>query len=291
MKTLMLKLARLFALIFAIAAPTAARAEPPVWVIRDADSTITLFGSVHILPKVEWRPAAVTTALKEADDVWFEIPLDAAAQLSLQQSVVSRGLLPPGQSLRDQLKPEDRERLQRVARSLGVQPAALDVMRPWMADLALSQAFAAKSGASASQGVEQVLYAQVPKEAKLRSFETGPQQIAMLADMPAKDQLAGLAETLRQIEEEPNSFIDLVGYWTGGNMAAIIKEALEPVREASPVYYDVLITRRNRDWVGQIKQRLAGSGDTLIVVGVGHLVGPDGVPELLRKEGIKVEGP
>ena len=47
-----------------ILAPAAATALPPVWVIKDKDSTITLFGSVHVLPPgVDWRPSTLKSAL------------------------------------------------------------------------------------------------------------------------------------------------------------------------------------------------------------------------------------
>ena len=287
----MLKLAKLAAVLVLALAPACARAEPPVWVIKDADSTITLFGSIHLLPEVQWKPKAVTDALHTADDVWFEIPLDPASQLAGSQSAIRFAMLPSGQTLRGMLDAPTRARLEKIAPTLNIPTAYLDQLQPWMADLVLSQAFVDKVGARASQGVEMVLFKEVPPEAQLRSFETGEQQIRMLATLPQNDQIAGLAETLRQIDEEPEAFDDIVADWIKGDLSGLAEDALEPIRKASPVYYDVMITRRNADWVKQIKQRLAGSGETLMVVGVGHLVGPGGVPELLRKEGLKVEGP
>lgn len=287
----MLKFARAALVLVLLFAPVCARAEPPVWVIKDADSTITLFGSIHLLPQVQWKPKAVTEALRTAEDVWFEIPLDDASRLAASQSAIGLGMAPSGQALRGLLDERTRSRLEKIAPTLNLPPAYLDRLQPWMADLVLSQAFVDKMGARASQGVETVLYAEVPKGARLRAFETGEQQIRMLATLPLKEQIAGLAETLRQIDEEPEAFDDIVGQWLRGDLTGLVQEALEPIRKASPAYYDVLITQRNLDWVKQIKQRLAGSGETLMVVGVGHLVGPEGVPELLRKEGVKVEGP
>ena len=287
----MLKFTRLAAALIAIALPACARAEPPVWIIRDADSTITLFGSVHLLPKVDWRPRGLDASIKEADDVWFEIPMDAASQQSAGRIAGSLGPLPNGETLRPMLNDKTRARLERIAPELGLSVSQLDRLRPWMADLLLSQMFAQKQGGTQAQGVEAVLQAEVPASASLKAFETAEQQVRMLAEMPVKDQVAGLAETLRQIEEEPESYRQVVDYWARGDVKRLEAQALDSIRKASPVYYDVLITRRNRDWVGQIKQRLAGSGETVMIVGAGHLIGPDSVPAMLRKEGVKVEGP
>ncbi len=288
MKGAMLKL---IAALIALLVPTAALAEPPVWVIRDKDSTITLFGSIHILPRVQWRPKQVSEALAEAEDVWFEIPLDPASQLATSQAATRIAMMPEGQSMLALLDAPTRARLERVAKGLNLPAAYLDKLQPWMVDVALSQAFAQREGGSAAQGVESVLFAEVPRGVKVRAFETGAQQVAILSDLPRASQLATLKETLRQIEEEPGSFDDIVNQWLKADLSGMVKEALDPIKKASPAYYEALITKRNTDWVKQIKQRLAGSGDTLMVVGVGHLVGPDSVPAMLRKQGIKVEGP
>jgi len=282
---------KLIAALIALLVPTAALAEPPVWVIRDKDSTITLFGSIHILPRVQWRPKQVSEALAEAEDVWFEIPLDPASQLATSQAATRIAMMPEGQSMLALLDAPTRARLERVAKGLNLPAAYLDKLQPWMVDVALSQAFAQREGGSAAQGVESVLFAEVPRGVKVRAFETGAQQVAILSDLPRASQLATLKETLRQIEEEPGSFDDIVNQWLKADLSGMVKEALDPIKKASPAYYEALITKRNTDWVKQIKQRLAGSGDTLMVVGVGHLVGPDSVPAMLRKQGIKVEGP
>ena len=62
-----------------LAAP--ARAAPPVWVVKDADSELVLFGSVHVLPPgLAWEPAGLKAAVARADDLWFELPVDAATE-------------------------------------------------------------------------------------------------------------------------------------------------------------------------------------------------------------------
>jgi len=63
------------------------------------------------------------------------------------------------------------------------------------------------------------------------------------------------------------------------------------LKAASPVVYDRLITQRNRRWMRVIERRLDGAGKTVVVVGVGHLVGEAGLPAMLRARGYQVEGP
>jgi uncharacterized protein YbaP (TraB family) len=272
--------------------PSIASAKPPVWVIRDADSTIVLFGSVHILDKGrDWRPKVLDDAIANADDIWFEIPLDDAAQLRAQQLAIKRGLLPPGKSLSAMLPPADRKRLAAAAEKYRLPMAQLDHLQPWMADVTLSNAFLGSQGGMATEGVEQVLEHSVPPKVPRKSFEQPEEQVAMLADASPAAQLAGLRDTLRSLNDDPGEYRRLVDLWMKADVKGIDREAVAPLRKASPEIFATLITRRNAKWVDMIQQRLKGSGETVIVVGAGHLVGKGGVPALLRARGIKVEGP
>ncbi len=271
-----------------IATPAPAAAEPAVWTIRDADSTIVLFGSVHLLPAgLDWRPATLDAALAEADDLWFEtLTDDAASGLAARRL----GVLPAGDSLMTRLTPQGRARLQRQGERLGLSPAAVDHLRPWLADLTLSVAAPLQDGAFADAGVERTLETAAPAATR-RYFETPAEQIEFLAGAPEVDQLASLEETLRQLEEDPELFSRLVRAWLAGDQAAIEALGVAPIRTLSPVLYERLLAGRNRRWTEIILARLAGSGTTVMVVGAGHLTGPDGVPALLRARGVAVEGP
>jgi hypothetical protein len=268
--------------------PAAARAEPAVWSVRDADSTILLFGSVHLLPDgLDWRPAALDRALEEADDLWFETLTEGGEGRMATRAL---GMLPAGESLSAKLSAQGRARLERVSDAVGLSPAAVDGLRPWLADITLSVAVLIRDGARAEAGVEAVLADAAPGAAR-RYFETPREQIAFLAEAPEADQLASLEETLRQLDEDPELFTRLVRAWLAGDQATIDALGAAPLRSLSPVLYERLLAGRNRRWTEQILERLAGSGTTVIVVGAGHMTGPDGVPALLRARGVAVEGP
>jgi uncharacterized protein YbaP (TraB family) len=178
-----------------------------------------------------------------------------------------------------------------VAAKLGLPLNNLDRLQPWLADATLSDVLLSSQGAVANQGVEQTLQHQVPTTVPRRAFETPADQIAMLSGASRAAQLASLKDTLRSIEEDPRAFDRLVALWMKGDAKGVDKEAVEELRHISPELYDVMLKRRNTAWVDQIIARLNGKGETVMVVGVGHLVGPDSVPALLRAKGIKVEGP
>ena len=278
--------------LLALATPTAALAKPPVWVVRSGQTTIVLFGSIHLLPAgLDWRPPELDAALASASELWFELPIDAATNDEAAQQSIERGALPKGRSLIAMMTADQAKRLVDAGVSLSCAPEALDRMQPWMADLTLSVAEDARGGASASDGVEGQVQASTPPTISRRAFETASQQIGFLAGAPVKDQLASLNWTVSEIEQDPTSYRRVVDEWMSGDLAGLQRDALDPLRKVSPTLFERLIDSRNRHWASVLEARLKKPGSAVVVVGVGHLVGPGGVPALLRARGIQVDGP
>lgn len=263
-----------------------------MWVVRDADSELVLFGSVHLLPPdLAWRTVALDEALARAEDLWLELPVDEASQQQGAKLAQQRMLLPKGQTLDGQLSAAGRTRLRRIAPGLGLTAQQLQPLRPWMAEVTLTVALAQRAGATSGGGVEQTLSRDPTVTARRRAFETVEQQVALFADAPPKEQVAALEQTMREIEEDPLSYDRLAKAWAASDLAALQVEALDPMRKQSPALFKRLVSDRNRAWTGVIVDRLKGSGRTVVVVGAGHLIGNDGLPQRLRALGYRVEGP
>ena len=283
---------RLIAALAALLLPTCALAAPPVWTIHDADSTIVLFGSVHILPPgLTWEPPRLKQALASADDLWFEIPIDPASNLAAGQAALAAGMQPPGQTLSAQLTPADRARLAKAAAACGLSVEGIDRLLPWFADVTLSVTSYRLSGADVDDGVERQIATEASASLQRRALETSAQQIGYLAAAPMHDQIASLRETLDDIDAGSVSYRRLVTAWMAGDTRTIRREALTPMIRDAPGIYRTLVVARNQRWIDPIVQRLQGKGEAVMVVGVGHLVGPDSVPSLLRARGIRVDGP
>jgi len=152
-------------------------------------------------------------------------------------------------------------------------------------------------GARTDLGVEQQLAKEAPPTARREAFETVAEQVGFFADASVADQIESLNETLDEIQNDPDEFKRLAADWARGDVHAIEVEALGPMQREAPDVYKRLLVDRNKRFVQRIEALLKGDGGgdsvnhILIVVGVGHLVGPDGVPALLRKDGFRVDGP
>ncbi len=269
-----------------------ALAKPPVWVIRHGRATVSLFGSVHLLPAgLDWRPQALDAALARADELWFELPIDAATADEASALVDKRGSLPVGDTLSAHLDPGQAAHLDHIVQGLGLPGDLLDRFKPWEAEVVISLADDARHGAIATQGVEQILAASTPPSVRREAFETPREQIAFLADAPIKAQVASLEETLSEIETQPHLYEDIVKAWLEGDLGVLESEALDPLRRDSPQMYQRLVAQRNRRWARVISRLLAGDKQVVVVVGMDHMLGRDGLPALLRTEGYVVEGP
>ncbi|WP_332658869.1 TraB/GumN family protein [Brevundimonas sp.] len=268
--------------------PRADGAGPALWAIRDADSTIYLFGTVHVLrPTTAWGSARVDAAFAGADDIWFEVsnPDDQAAIIPLvQQHGIS-----PDRPLSSLLTAEELTALNTAAAGAGLTAAQMDIFRPWLAGLTLSVAPMLKAGYDPQSGVEQILKARADEIGiPVHGFETLDKQVGILAGMSEADQLSFLRSTLEAYDDATTELDAMVNAWATGDIVTLEKVSVDEMRAEAPAVYEALLVQRNTDWASQIQKLLAGSGTAFIAVGAAHLVGDDSVQEILADRGVAV---
>src|SRR5687768_5519684 len=116
------------------AAPAAraplADADPALWVVRDDDTTIYLFGTFHMLDGRPWFNDAVRTAFDASNEMMIEaiIPENPA---ELQPIIMRYAVDPQGRRLSQRLTPEQNAALTQALTSIGAPAAAFDIFEPW----------------------------------------------------------------------------------------------------------------------------------------------------------------
>ncbi len=260
-----------------------------LWVVRDDDSTVYLFGTFHALkPDVAWRTQAVDRAFAEADEYWFEIA-DLTDMTGALPIIQAKGLS-PDRPLSSLLTAEEIASLDQAARSVGTSAAQLEPMRPWLASLTLAVATITHAGYRPEHGGDQVLHAMAETTGHpIKGLETMAQQVGFLADLDEAEQLQGLRAGLAEFEKGTALLDQMVTAWSTADLHRLDQLASDDLRQDSPVLYEVLFTRRNQNWAQQVEGVLAGSGTQFIAVGAGHLTGPDSLQVQLEKRGIQVE--
>lgn len=275
--------------ILALGLAVPAVAEPALWAIKDHDSTIYLFGTIHVLkPATQWRSPRIDAAVRASGDLVIEAL--GADDPALMQPLVMKYGLDPTAPLSTKLAPEDFKRAQALAQGAGVPPQAMEAMRPWLASISLGMLPIAKAGYDPKSGVEQVISAEMKAAGKpASSLETAEQQIRFFADMPPTTEVELLKSALDDAEAGPAKIDQMVTVWAMGDVEALEAQFITEMKTEYADLYAVLITDRNINWARQLKAKLAGSGVSFVAVGAGHLVGPDSVQVQLAKLGVDVE--
>ena len=266
------------------AAATTPAKGPALWKVSDEDTTIYLFGTVHVLPKdVEWYDTAIATALTSADIVVTEIPMDAASDAQVQQLTMAKGMLPPGTTLRSLLNAEQIAAYTSAVAKIGAPAEAFDPFKPWLAGLTLSIVPLMQQGYDPASGVEKVLLAKVPEKPR-GALETAEFQLGIFDGMTQEAQIAFLMEAATGMDQVKPMLDRMVAEWAKGDadaLAAVMNEGM-----SDPAVAEALLYQRNANWAEWIDARLDQPGTVFIAVGAGHLAGAKSVQDYLAQKGI-----
>jgi uncharacterized protein YbaP (TraB family) len=266
-------------------------ARPALWRVADADTTIYLFGSIHMLPPgATWRSDAVDKAMAAASTVYFEA--DVVGDPDGMRGLVERlGRLPPPETLSGSLAAEQSSALGAVAARLGISRPALETMRPWYAAVVISDAAIRASGFGSDAGVDTELRQGAEASGKqVRFLETVERQLSALSNLPADVQLAYLDFTLAEADDVKGPLSRMVNAWRSGDVETLARVLIDEDMARLPALKDALLTRRNAEWTGQFAQLLGTEAGTFFVtVGAAHLVGDNSVVTGLSARGHTVE--
>ncbi|OBX20196.1 hypothetical protein A9995_00195 [Erythrobacter sp. QSSC1-22B] len=268
-------------------APVAAPAGPALWTVADDDTTIYMFGTVHALPEdIDWYSGPVATALGSSGTLVTEIPTGFEQDPATQQAVIAMALLPEGESLRDQLDPEQRASYEAAMTSLELPVGAFDRFEPWFAGVNLAMLPLLKAGYTPESGVEKVVEERAPEGASRDALETVEFQLGMLDGLPLQSQVDFLIATTDMIDEVVPMMTQMLSEWVEGDTEALGE--LMNANLADPVLAEALLYSRNRNWADWIQQRLDTPGTVFMAVGAGHLAGDNSVQDYLAERGMTV---
>lgn len=270
--------------------PRAQTIHPALFVARDTDSKIYLFGTIHVRrPGAPWGGPEAQAALTESQELWTELEMNAEADARAAQEVVRLGVAAPGRPLSSYLSPAQNQRLQAALAAQGAQPHALEHMRPWFAGLMLSLMPVMRAGYDPNAGVDRQIDTIADAQGKTaRWFESSAQQLAFFNDLSEGLQIELLMEAVDASGDSAEELANLERAWERGDLRALERAVVDETREQYPELYDVLFVRRNRAWVDALMVQMEGSGVDFVAVGAGHLLGDDGLVEMLRERGVRV---
>lgn len=262
-------------------------ADPALWVLQDEDTTIYLFGTIHVLrPGLTWFDEAIAQAFESADELRTEVVMPDDP-MQLVPVMLRYAQDTSGKPLSSKLTRRQLELWRAGAGRLGLPVEQLESFKPWFASLQLSVGMLVALGMDPNHGVEEVLRAAAKSSAKrMTSFETVDEQMGFIDSTPESEQIRGMMEMLEDGAKAQRELEELVDSWARGEpekTGALMNESLAD----APVTARILLTDRNRRWAASIRERLAEPGTVFVAVGAGHLAGRDSVQDFLARLGLK----
>jgi len=271
----------------AIAAPAkVASSDPALWVLSDEDTTIYLFGTVHMMkPGVVWFDDEIKAAFDKSDELVLEVTSEKPENMAM--SVAMMGLN-EGKPTRELLEPKLRERYLKALETYQIPAAAMDRIEPWLVAINLSIAPLAKLGYHQDLGAEKILETAAIADGKtVKGLETTEEQLGYFDTLPRDVQTAYLRSTVEELPTVKTEFAKLMRAWQHGDPDTLASLMNESIQE-TPEMAQVLLYDRNANWVRWIEKRMDTPGTVFLAVGAGHLAGKGSVVELLNADKLSV---
>ena len=276
-------------LVPAIALADSAGHPVTMWMAEGASNRVYLLGSVHLLRAQDHPlPQVIDDVYEEAETLYMELDMDDLDPLLMQATINRLGMLEDGTSLRDIMGDELYAEAEARAAELDMPLEMLERTEPWLAAITVEQLALTRIGFNPSYGVEMHLLEKASGDGKeILGFESVEQQLSYLDGLSLDAQRDLLMQTLTESAAISELMDDLILAWRSGDIDYLERTLLDDV-SGYPELYDTIVANRNRLWVDTIDALLEHREDYLVVVGALHLVGEDGVPQLLEQRGVRI---
>ena len=268
---------------------TQSLAESSVWKIQKGESVMYLGGTCHLLRQSDFPlPAEFDKAYRESDIVVFETDLGEFNNPSAQAKLMSKAMYNDGSTVDKHLSSQTYKLLSGYCEANGIPLGVLKQFKPSMIVVMMEAVELAKLNVT-QEGVDTFFYKLAKRDKKIvEGLETVDEQISYLAGMGEGNEDAFVRYTIEDFKSIERQYESLVAAWKKGDTRRIYDLMVADLKEM-PKLYKELLTDRNKNWLPLIDAYQKTPQKRFILVGVGHLVGPDGILEALRQKGYKVE--
>lgn len=260
-----------------------------IWSLERDGQKGWLLGSLHLLtPDAYPLPSSMESALQSAQVLVEEADPDELKAPEAAAELLRRALYPSGQTLEAHVSAATYRTIIDRATAAGLPVQMVQQMRPWMVAVTLAAVEMQRSGFDPALGIDKHFRDRASVLGMpVQMLETALEQISMLESLGPTLQDALVLETLEGASTEALQAHALMRAWKAGDAAGIERILVDGMKDA-PEVHRVLFVERNNRWVPKIEACLV-KARCLIVVGAGHLVGRDGLVEMFRRRGYRVE--
>jgi hypothetical protein len=260
-----------------------------LWSVETTGNTFYLLGSLHVMTKDSYPLAeAIEEAYNHCQKIVFETDLDGLSNPIMQAKIMTLGLYPLNQTLRQHVSQKTYAALEKEVATAGLSMALFERLKPWACGVTLTMMALERMGFDLRYGIDRTFFQRAKKDGKERIFlEPVESQINLLANMGEQDQELSLRQILDDLEVVETMAPDMLDAWkTGdvGRLGTILNASLRKY----PDIRNRLLVQRNKKWLSRIEGLMSQDENVLVIVGAAHLVGRQSLVALLRQKGYEV---
>ena len=284
-----LKLFRVALVLFIFFTASGVWAESSVWVARSSKSTVYLAGSFHILRASDYPlPAEFLRAYKDSRKIIFEVPPGETRSPEYMKKFLSLAIYNDGTTLKEHITTAAYAKAESFCKERNYPLEQYQFFKPTFLVMTLTVSEMNNIGADPQKGIDNFFKEKAMQDGKaLGSLETVDQQLSLLTSMDASLGSDQILESIGELKQMEVMLGELLAVWKKGDEAKMEGLYIKDLK-LYPKLYQTLIVDRNNKWARNIEEYLNGQGNTMVVVGAAHLIGADGLVNLLRKRGYKV---
>ncbi|MBF0103015.1 MAG: TraB/GumN family protein [Desulfobacterales bacterium] len=262
------------------------------WKITIGNNTVFLIGSMHLMRKDMYPlPDKFENAFLMSPIMVFEINLEEANAQELKQYVHSLGLYPAGETIWKNISQNTQKKLLEKLSEIKFPINVAERIRPWLLSMMLEDTSKKDNNSKLQQalGLDVYFFQKAKQEGKKIIFlETTRDQIDCSAKLPAREQEFLLKDALRkQPMKGEIPLHDVIELWKSGDADTLEFHYRKHHKKQMKIYQNIIINR-NRTWLKKIEELFQLSKNVMIVVGGGHVGGPDGLVQLLSDKGYQI---
>jgi uncharacterized protein YbaP (TraB family) len=279
-----------FSIILVLLVCTQAIAETSLWRLQKGGSITYLGGTCHLLRQSDFPlPKEFYTVYDASDILVFETDLSKLKDPVTQQLLMSTAMYSDGSTIKSHLSAQTYNSLKEYCDTNGIPLESISLFKPSIVVVTITAMELMKLGVT-EEGVDTFFYQQALNDKKImQELETVEEQIQFLVGMGEGNEDAFVSHSIKDLKSIKQNYESLVDAWKKGDVKKLNELMVAELKTKTPKLYKELITDRNEKWLHSIDTYQKTPQKEFILVGVGHLVGSDGIVEALRRKGYKVE--
>jgi uncharacterized protein len=262
-----------------------------LWKVQSKTNVVYVLGSIHYLKKEVYPlDEKIENAFDKSDILVVEANINDIKKEDIQK-LIGSAFYPENETLEKNVSTETYEMVKKELGGLGLPPEVTNKQRPWFLALTLASLETLKLGFDPNYGIDKYFLSKATGKKKILELESFDYQINLFSQLSDKDQELLLLYTLKDIDVLKQELDRLIQAWTSGDtkgVESIVTRSLAEDKRLSPIY-EKLIYERNRNMASQIEDYLKTKETYFVIVGAGHLVGNQGIIEILKGKGSLVE--